>query len=240
MTLIPYMLGRLSGGAASASGGTAGHPARYEPGAGHRPVAAAMAVGLPAALLLAVALSPFELPIMTVSGPTTVVLITDPPPPPPPPKPQTDPLPPAASPVTAPVAPLPPISRNPIDPVVVSDPPPLPADPVVGTAPPTLVESIPAPPLVEARPDPRFAISFQPDYPAFEQRNAIEGMARVRVLVGTDGRVKAVEDLGASSPGFFTETRRRALAKWRFKPAMRGDRAEESWVTMTVRFRLER
>jgi len=62
------------------------------------------------------------------------------------------------------------------------------------------------------------------------------GTSRVRVLVGTDGRVKAVEDLVTTSPGFFTETRRRAISKWRFKPAMRGGKSEESWFTITVRF----
>ena len=94
------------------------------------------------------------------------------------------------------------------------------------------------PNLVLADIDPRFAGAFQPEYPAREQRGGIEGVAKVRVLIGTDGRVKAVELISADSPGFFEATKRRALAKWRFKPATRGGVAEESWKVMTVRFEI--
>ena len=62
--------------------------------------------------------------------------------------------------------------------------------------------------------------------------------AKVRVLIGTDGRVKAIEQISSDSPGFFEETRRRALAKWRFKPATRGGVPEESWKVMTVHFQI--
>ena len=95
------------------------------------------------------------------------------------------------------------------------------------------------PPLVLAKLDPRYAAGFQPDYPASEQRREIEGAVRVRVLIGTDGRVKAVELVSTDSPGFFEETKRRALAKWRFKPATRGGVPEESWQVMTVRFEIK-
>jgi periplasmic protein TonB len=236
MSLIPYVLGRLSSAPQPVSAG----PARYDPGAGHRPVAALVAVGLPAALLVAVALSPFEMPQKKKLPQTTFLNLPAPvpPPPDPEPKPRTAP---EESVITAPISPIPPVTQNPVEPTPITDPLPRTPDPVIGTAPPTIIESVPAvPPLIEARLDPRFAGSFQPDYPPFEQRNEIEGISRVRVLVGTDGRIKAVEDAGTTSPGFFTETRRRALAKWRFKPATRGGTAEESWITMTVRFRLEK
>ena len=59
------------------------------------------------------------------------------------------------------------------------------------------------------------------------------------LLIGTDGRVKAVELVSTDSPGFFEETKRRALAKWRFKPATRGGVPEESWQVMTVRFEIK-
>ncbi|MBA4747506.1 MAG: energy transducer TonB, partial [Sphingopyxis sp.] len=110
----------------------------------------------------------------------------------------------------------------------------------IGQDPPVEVEvPPPPPPLIEAKLDPRYKSTSQPDYPPYEQRNEIEGTARVRVLVGIDGRVKDVVELTSASPGFFTETKRRALSKWRFKPATRGGTAEESWVIMTVRFRLD-
>ena len=112
---------------------------------------------------------------------------------------------------------------------------PAPVDPGPPARP---VDPPPAPKLVFAELDPRYAGAFQPDYPASEQRREIEGVAKVRVLIGTDGRVKAVELVSTDSPGFFAETKRRALAKWRFTPATRGGVAEESWKTMTVRFEI--
>jgi periplasmic protein TonB len=234
MSLIPLVLSRAA--AARANPEPAG-PARYSPGGGYRPIAGVIAVGLPAALLVAVALSPFALPPVTEPDDTTIVNLPAPVPPPPPPKPDDIVPKPDKSLITAPPSPFPPIGPSPIDPVV--DPLPTPTDPVIGQDPPTVIESVPAvPPLITAKLDPRYAGTFQPDYPPYEQRNEIEGTARVRVLVGTDGRVKAVEDATTTSPGFFAETKRRALSKWRFKPAMRGDTAEESWVTITVRFEL--
>lgn len=99
------------------------------------------------------------------------------------------------------------------------------------------VHATPAPPpLIAAVVDPRYARDFQPDYPAMEIRSGFEGTVSVRVLIGADGRVKQVEQVGAGNPSFFNATRRQALARWRFKPATRGGVPLESWKTMTVRF----
>lgn len=92
--------------------------------------------------------------------------------------------------------------------------------------------------LVGATRDPRFVRDFQPDYPPSELREQRDGLVTVRVRIGADGRVKAVESLSATSPAFFEATRRQALGRWRFKPATRGGVAEESWQTLTVRFEL--
>ncbi|MFS2109509.1 TonB family protein [Sphingomonas sp. Sphisp140] len=98
----------------------------------------------------------------------------------------------------------------------------------------------PAPlPLVGARRDGRYAEDFQPAYPASELREQRDGRVSVRVLVGTNGRVKAVEQVSATSPAFFDATRRQALSKWRFKPATRGGVAEESWMTLSVTFQIK-
>ncbi|URW75221.1 energy transducer TonB [Sphingomonas donggukensis] len=95
----------------------------------------------------------------------------------------------------------------------------------------------PAPVLTDAAPDPR--AQFQPDYPASERRAGTEGNVTVRVLIGTDGRVKAVELVRAAAPAFFEATKRQALSRWRFRPATRDGVAVESWRTMTLRFVLE-
>jgi periplasmic protein TonB len=82
-------------------------------------------------------------------------------------------------------------------------------------------------------------VEIQPAYPPSLARQDIEGVVTVRVLIGTDGRVKAVEQVSASEPEFFEATRRQAMRYWRFKPATSDGMAVESWRQMTVRFKLE-
>ncbi|MBB5711207.1 TonB family protein [Sphingomonas xinjiangensis] len=94
-------------------------------------------------------------------------------------------------------------------------------------------------PLVGATQDPRYARDFQPEYPSNELRAQRDGVVVVRVRIGVDGRVKEVQQLSATSPAFFEATRRQALAKWRFKPATRGDVPQESWKQITARFLIE-
>ncbi len=169
-------------------------------------------------------------------------------PPPPPidtPKPVEKALPDPAPvpPIYAPPAPVPaqgptittttiiPTSLPPLDPVVT-------APGGTGTGSPVTVAS-PLPVLVSASVDPRYRADFQPDYPAFERNQARDGVVVVRVLVGTNGRVSAVEPVSATSDAFFDATKRRALSKWRFRPATRDGVAVESWREMTVRFTME-
>lgn len=78
----------------------------------------------------------------------------------------------------------------------------------------------------------------QPPYPASEQRLGREGSVTVRLLVGADGRVEAVERVAATSDAFWVATQRQALRAWRFRPATVDGRPVESRFTMTVRFRL--
>lgn len=87
--------------------------------------------------------------------------------------------------------------------------------------------------------DARYIDSFQPNYPSDERIAGRTGRVVVRVLIGTDGRVKQVEQVGAASAAFFEATRRQALAKWRFKPGTRDGVAVEAWHTMAVRFVME-
>ncbi len=94
------------------------------------------------------------------------------------------------------------------------------------------------PVFVGARINPGYANALQPVYPPGMIRAEMEGFATVRVLIGTDGRVKQVEAVKASDPAFLDATRKQALAKWRFLPATRDGEAVESWREMTVRFQL--
>jgi periplasmic protein TonB len=67
-------------------------------------------------------------------------------------------------------------------------------------------------------------------------RLEIEGSVTVRVLIGTDGRVRQVQVVRATDPEFAKATERQALRAWRFKPATRDGVPVEDWQTLTVRF----
>lgn len=114
--------------------------------------------------------------------------------------------------------------------------PPGPVGPLSGG--PTVVDPPKPPVMIGATVDPRYADSLQPPYPASEIRAQTEGRLTARVLVGTDGRVKAIEILKTPSKGLSEATRRHALSKWRFKPATRDGIPYEDWMTMTLSFKL--
>ncbi|MEO5492456.1 MAG: energy transducer TonB [Sphingomonas sp.] len=159
------------------------------------------------------------------------------PPPDPKPKPQTDP-----------------IDRKvyvpPIDPPPVADPtridttrtftetPPAPVQPGKGTV---LEPSAPPlkPVIVGATYDQRYFNALQPPYPASEIRAGKTGRVELRVLIGTDGRVKQVERISAASDAFFAAAEKQALTKWRFKPATSDGTPIEQWKTMALRFELQ-
>jgi protein TonB len=118
--------------------------------------------------------------------------------------------------------------------------PPQPPQPPAPTGDPIVKsEPIALPPLMSAAQDPRYLRDFQPEYPSSELRAQRDGQVSVRILIGIDGRVKAVEQVKATSSAFLEVTKRQALGKWRFKPATRGGVPEESWKVMNVRFELE-
>ncbi len=86
--------------------------------------------------------------------------------------------------------------------------------------------------------NPRFIKALQPAYPPGMIREEREGVVTVRVLIGTDGRVRVVETIKADETVFLEATRKQALSKWRFLPATRDGTPVESWREMTVRFEL--
>lgn len=160
-------------------------------------------------------------------------------PPPPDPKPQPKTKVPAIDPIYTPphpALPLPPVNPLP----TVDDPPPPNPGPVVGTAPdpgPVLTPAVISKPvMVDAFIDPRYQNLLQPPYPPEEQRAGNSGRVVLRVLVGTDGRVKQVEKVSAASDAFFAAAQRQALGKWRFKPATKDGVPIEQWKTMSLRF----
>lgn len=96
--------------------------------------------------------------------------------------------------------------------------------------------AIPDPVIVAPKLDQRYARDFLPPYPAARRRLGEEGVVRVNVLVGADGRVKDIAMLSASHPSFWRATQRHAKRRWRFTPGMRDGQAVEQWFVVTARF----
>jgi periplasmic protein TonB len=95
---------------------------------------------------------------------------------------------------------------------------------------------LPKPVFKAAVRDPKFARSFQPAYPPGKLQREIEGVVKLKILIGTDGRVRQVIILSATDIDFAETTERKALSSWRFTPATRDGAAVEDWQTLTVRF----
>lgn len=100
------------------------------------------------------------------------------------------------------------------------------------------IEIAPEPVIVGARLNTRYAEQFQPAYPTGQLRLEREGEVSVRVLVGTDGRVKQIELIDSPHVDFWSATRKQALNKWRFTPATKDGKPFESWMTLKVRFEI--
>jgi protein TonB len=81
--------------------------------------------------------------------------------------------------------------------------------------------------------------NLQPPYPAAEQRAQRNGSVRIRLTIGADGRVAAVERLHATSDAFWRVTERQALGRWRFRPATVDGRPTTGTKVLTVTFRIE-
>jgi len=115
--------------------------------------------------------------------------------------------------------------------------PPGPVGPVSGGG-GTIVDPPRPPVMVGPSVDPRFADALQPPYPPGEIRAGTEGSVTARVLIGADGRVKAIDIVKSPSDGLSEATRKQALTRWRFKPATRDGVPVEGWKMMTLRFQI--
>jgi len=100
------------------------------------------------------------------------------------------------------------------------------------------IKITPDPVIVDARLNTRYAEQFQPAYPPGQLRLEREAEVSVRVLVGTNGRVKQIELIDSPHVDFWTATRKQALKKWRFTPATKDGKPFESWMTLKVRFEI--
>ena len=206
------------------------------------PVSLAAVIGLHATALGAVILFGTTTFVAQKDTTTTVfnVPIEQPPPPDlPPPPPQPDqPLPqPRSTPTTAPT-PLPspgPIAGPPTPPATYQPPA---SNTGTQLAMADTSPRIPDPERIDAQVDPRFRAALQPPYPRDQEAAQREGRVRVRITIGTDGRVTAIDQLSATNDSFWRVTQRQALTRWRFRPATVDGRPVVSTMVFTVTFRL--
>jgi len=204
------------------------------------PVSFGAVVGLHAAALGAVIMfgtTTFQREVPHVIDTIPIPAPTPPPPPnPPPPDSRQDQARQESRIDTPPVAPL-----VPTGPVVTGDP--LPPRPPADPGPTRLAELtvrpvVPDPVRIAAQVDPRYRDALQPPYPRDMETAQREGSVRVRITIGPDGRVTAIEQLSATNDSFWRITQRQAMNRWRFRPATVDGRAIVSTMVFTVTFRL--
>lgn len=82
--------------------------------------------------------------------------------------------------------------------------------------------------------------TVKPRYPMAARRAGQEGQVLLRLFVDAEGRVGQVAVLKAEPEGVFEEAATEAVRKWRFSPAMNRGAAVGMWLTLPVRFALER
>lgn len=78
-----------------------------------------------------------------------------------------------------------------------------------------------------------------PRYPWVARANGWEGTVRVRVRVGSDGRVVQWVVHQSSGHAILDQAALKAIQGWTFQPAQRDGKAESSWVEIPVSFRLQ-
>lgn len=152
-------------------------------------------------------------------------------PPPPQPKPATPVLAPppvlaVASPVESPVAASFTVAPQPPAPV---------SEPVIVAAP----APAPAPAFVAARFDADYLDNPKPLYPQASRRLGEEGKVVLRVFVSAEGDAKRVEVKHSSGFQRLDLAAEKAVARWRFVPARRGEQAVTAWVVVPIVFSLD-
>lgn len=111
--------------------------------------------------------------------------------------------------------------------------------PISGVAPPA-PSPAPAPEtLVPATADAAYLQNPRPEYPLLARQMGIEGTVRLRVKVSASGSPLDVQVESSSGSALLDRAAIRAVWRYRFVPARRGQRSVEDVVSVPVRFRLQ-
>jgi len=110
-----------------------------------------------------------------------------------------------------------------------------------GTVPPQPQPYVPPIPL--AKPTAPVLLTsgdrLRPPYPEEKRRLEEEAVLRLRLAIGADGRVTAVDPVGAADPLFLASARTHLLRAWRYRPATEAGTPVATSILVTLRFRLD-
>lgn len=115
---------------------------------------------------------------------------------------------------------------------------------VVPPQPPPPPEAAPAPmaasePVTPAHFNADYLHNPAPIYPAASRRKGEQGTVVIRVLVDAQGAAEQVAIHRSSTFSRLDEAAAKAVRRWRFVPARRGEEKVEGWVLVPLVFRLE-
>lgn len=80
---------------------------------------------------------------------------------------------------------------------------------------------------------------LKPPYPASKLASEQEATLRLRLTIDEQGRVIAVDPVGAADRVFLDSARRYLMAHWRYAPATQDGHAVASSLTVTLQFELD-
>jgi len=183
---------------------------------------------------------PVQIPPMTIEFTSAAPPVVEPPPPEviPEPEPVVEPPPPVVEELA--VKPPPKPKPKPQPPKQEAKPAPKPVEaPPPPPAPAPVAEAPPAPP-VEIPPSASagYLKNPAPEYPSLAQRRGWEGTVLLRVHVLANGKPSDIQIQRSSGRDVLDESAIRAVKRWSFVPAKRGDEAIAGWVSVPLEFRL--
>ena len=83
------------------------------------------------------------------------------------------------------------------------------------------------------------ASQLRPPYPEMKLLNEEEADLLLRLMIGADGRVTAVDAVGRADPVFLDAARRYITGHWRYRPATVDGRAIATSLVISLSFRLD-
>jgi protein TonB len=96
-----------------------------------------------------------------------------------------------------------------------------------------------APPAELPRFDPAYLNNQAPVYPTASRRLGEQGRVLLRVYVRADGSAREALVDRSSGSSRLDAAARKAVERWRFVPAKRGNDAVDAWVIVPISFSLE-